>query len=90
MYISGLRNRAGYIIITDPAGPTIEQDTYQCCHCNAHFEREVGKGPPGMCLMCMQPICGKKCVRCIPFEAKLEAWEGRRRFWKDIDLSAGR
>lgn len=85
--IQGLRNKGGYIVITDPDGLTIERETYQCCHCNAHYTREVGKGPPAMCLMCMQPTCGRKqCDPCTPFEAKLEAWEGRRRFWRDIDL----
>ena len=77
----------GYMITTDPEAGVREVDTYQCCHCNRHYEREVGKGPPAMCLMCNDPTCGrKKCDPCIPFEAKLEAMEGRRRFWKSLEI----
>ena len=74
-YIPGLRNKGGYIIINDPGAdgsPITEWDTYQCCHCNAHFYRIVGQGPKAMCLMCNEPTCGEKgCDKCIPFEAKL-------------------
>lgn len=81
------RHLGGYVIIANAEGPDVEYDTYQCCHCNAHFQREVGKGPKAMCLMCNDPTCGEKaCNPCIPFEAKLEAMEGRRRFWKQMEL----
>ena len=87
-YIPGLTNHAGYIVVTDPDGGVQEKETYQCCHHNGHFARNVGQGPPAMCLMCMQPTCGSKaCDVCIPFEAKLEAWEGKRRFWKELDIA---
>lgn len=44
----------------------------------------------GFCFRCMAPTCGKrKCVRCVPFEAKLEVAEGSRRFWKQLDLVRG-
>jgi len=78
---------AGYIQIGGPGIITPEMETYECCHCNAHFVRKVGKGPPAMCLMCMEPTCGSKpCDVCIPFEATLEAWEGTRRFWKQLEI----
>lgn len=88
-FIQGLRHKGGYILITDPdvKQEKTEYETYQCCHCNAHFYRQVGKGPPAMCLMCREPTCGRKqCDVCIPFEAKLEAWEGARRFWKQLEI----
>lgn len=89
MLVQGLRQRAGYVVITDPGAPggKIEHETYQCCHCNAHFTREVGKGPPAMCLRCMKATCGKKkCDPCQPFEAWLEAMEGRRKLWRQMEI----
>jgi len=89
-YIDGLRYKGGGVLITDPSAPrlVVERETYQCCHCNAHFLRPLGKGPKAMCLMCMLPTCGEKaCNPCIPFEAKLEAWEGTRRFWRELEIS---
>ena len=87
--IGGDKLIGGYASITDPDGPMIEYDTYQCQHCNAHTRREVGKGPKAMCMLCDGPTCGaKKCDwPCVPFEAKLEAWEGKRRFWKSVKLT---
>ncbi len=87
-YIPGLRNKGGYIVISDNlGGGVVEHETYQCCHCSAHFFRKVGQGPPAMCLLCNEPTCGTKtCDRCVPFEAKLEAWEGRRKFWKELEI----
>lgn len=85
-YIPGLRYTAGYIQIMGPDG-LVEMETYECCHHNGHFVREIRQGPPAICLMCMQPTCGSKpCDVCIPFEAKLEAWEGTRRFWKQLEI----
>ncbi len=88
VYVRG-RYVGGYVIIDDPDAPSgrIEYETFQCCHCNRHYRREAGQGPPAMCLRCNQPTCGKKpCDPCIPFEAKLEAMEGRRRFWKQLEV----
>ena len=88
MYVRG-KYIGGVVLIDDPdiPGGRTEYETYQCCHCNRHYRREAGKGPPAMCLRCNQPTCGEKaCDPCIPFEAKLEAMEGRRKFWKQLEI----
>ena len=83
----GVKDQAGYVIISDPDAGDVEYDTYQCCHCGAHYERIVGKGPPAMCLNCMAPTCGeKKCDPCIPQKAWLEAMEGTREFYHGQDI----
>ena len=81
----------GYVCITnaDRDGGTIERDAYLCAHCQLICIVQPGsKKKRGFCFMCMAPTCGRKgCVeRCIPFEARLEAEEGTRRFWKQVDL----
>ena len=44
----------------------------------------------GFCFRCMGPTCGHAaCARCIPFEARMEAMEGSRRFWDGINLLTG-
>lgn len=44
----------------------------------------------GFCFRCMGPTCGQgKCVKCIPFEAQLEAMEGTRRFWNQMEVLTG-
>ena len=44
-------------------------------------------GEPGYCQDCDQNTCGRKeCVTCIPVEARLEAEEGTRRFWKQTEI----
>ena len=49
--------------------------------------RKPGARVRGLCFTCMKPTCGsQKCARCIPFEARLEAMEGTRRFWKELQL----
>ena len=49
--------------------------------------RKPGAKIRGLCFTCMKPTCGsRKCARCIPFEVKLEAMEGTRRFWKELQL----
>lgn len=90
------RHLGGYWVINDPeaAGGKSEGETYQCCHCNAHYDREVGQGPKAMCLMCYAPTCGQKpCDPCVPFEAKLEAREamalGRRRLYDKMQETLG-
>ena len=88
-FIQGLRNKGGYGIITDPGAKQLvqEYETYMCCHHGGHFYRKPGQGPPAICLRCMDITCGSKpCDVCIPFEALLEAWEGTRRFWKELDI----
>ena len=42
---------------------------------------------PGFCHLCHHITCGKaECLECVPWEAKLEAMEGTRRFWKNLNL----
>ena len=51
----------------------------------AHGKKRVR----GLCFRCMAPTCGTaECLHCIPWEAKLEAQEGSRRFWKDLELTS--
>lgn len=85
MLRSTLRKPQGQIIITQPDAPTIERDTFQCAHCQYLCIVRRGSGTiRGFCRMCNAPTCGRnKCSQgCEPFEAKLEAWEGRRKFAK--------
>jgi len=84
---SSLRRPDGQISITRPDGPTIERDTFMCGHCQYICVVRVGSGVVrGYCRMCNSPTCGKtRCSQgCTPFEARLEAWEGRRRFHKAL------
>lgn len=57
-------------------------DTFQCCHCNAHFQMRRGSGKRrGFCMNCDQVHCGEPgCCVCVPFEKKLDEYEaGKRR-----------
>ena len=89
-YIPGLRHRGGYAVITPMADGVVQEeyDTFQCGHCNSHF-RLAKKGPKeiALCVLCHEPRCRREaCQVCIPFEARLEAMEGRRRFWKQLEI----
>lgn len=82
-YIVGMRHQGGYIVCADGQ----EANTYECCHCNRHYVRKVGDGPQSWCTMCGAPRCDQaECDPCIPFEAKLEAWEGTRTFWHQMEI----
>ena len=79
----------GTIIITAPEAPTVERDAYLCCHCQRMVVVVPGSGKRrSWCFMCNAGTCGgPACTRrCIPFEAKLEAMEGTRKFYKNMDL----
>lgn len=54
--------------------------TRQCGHCGAHFQMVAGSGRVrGWCLKCSKITCGAQaCHPCIPMEARLEFWEGKR------------
>ena len=85
VFLPGTRQIAGEGIWTGP-GAEVHVEYYQCCHCLAQFEREVGQGPSTMCIRCMAPTCGQKmCDPCWPWEAKLQVMEGKIRFsnWMD-------
>jgi hypothetical protein len=70
----------GYLIISSPAG-TLEADTLQCCHCNAHYVVRPGSGKRrGFCTLCSAVTCGAPaCAPCVPFEKKLDEFERRER-----------
>ena len=81
----------GYAAITSPDKPAVERNSYLCCHCQRMVIVKPGSGRVrSWCYNCGAGTCGaRECVeRCIPFEAKLEAMEGRRRFWKQLELTA--
>lgn len=78
----------GYVIEHDPDAPggKIEYDTFWCCHHGGHFEKELGKGPPAFCMMCMKPTCGMpECDDCITLEERLLAMEGKKILWRRMD-----
>lgn len=82
-----MNTKMGYVIITDPENPTIERDAYTCAHCQKICIVRPGSGTRrGYCANCDALTCGgDDCsTRCIPLEAKLEAWEGRRSFWRQM------
>lgn len=80
-----MRKPMGYGI-TKMEGVTIEEeDTFTCAHGNEVVFVKPMQDPSemgGFCRMCMAHICAKCAAdgRCIPFEKKLEAMEGRDRF----------
>lgn len=76
MYRATARNPHGNASWIGP-GVTVEKDTLQCVHCNAHWNVEPGSGKRrGWCPQCKGPHCGgKNCWVCVPFEKKLERWE---------------
>ena len=79
----------GCLTITEPDKPTVERDTYLCCHCQRMVIVVPGSGKRrGWCFMCNKNTCGGKAcsAKCIPFEARLEAEEGRRRYWKQLEI----
>ena len=91
MIILGQRGNYGYVSLTSPGERLREANSYLCCHCQRMVIVRPGSGRVrSWCLNCSAGTCGGKgCVeRCIPFEAKVEAMEGRRRFWKQLELTA--
>lgn len=77
----------GYAVIEADDGNRSEADTVQCCHCQYVMFVKPGSGRErGYCYNCNGIVCGKQaCMdRCLPFEAKLEAWEGRRRLYQSF------
>ena len=84
------KDKFGYIIITDPEKAGAEEhDCYLCCHCQRMVVVQPGSGKlRTWCHMCNAGTCGGLgCIKnCIPFEAKLEAMEGTRKFWKNVKL----
>jgi hypothetical protein len=73
MYESTARRPAGHIIIVGESGPTIERDTLQCVHCDAHWVVVPGSGRRrGWCMKCRGPHCGASgCWACVPADVKV-------------------
>ena len=70
---------AGYASIVDPDLAIIEEDTLQCVHCGMHWQVKPGSGNVrGFCGRCNGPICGAKCLECVPIERGLENMEAGR------------
>ena len=75
----------GYGILASPEG-TIEYDTLQCCHCQAHYRVRPGSGKRrGWCARCAAATCGlPRCIPCRPFEKQLAAFEAREATLRSI------
>lgn len=70
---------AGYTVLDDPEKRIIEEDTLQCVHCGMHWQVKPGSGNVrGFCGGCNGPICGAKCLECVPIERGLENMEAGR------------
>ena len=85
-----MRNPGGYLLVVGP-GPTHEQDTFTCIHCN-----KVVPVKPGMtitdfawCRKCMKPVCEKELcqARCLPWERRLEITEARGKLHRAMDAA---
>lgn len=86
-----MRKPGGYAIWTNPESPTVERDTFTCCHCGCVVFVKPRAAPAecgGFCRLCMKPICGP-CTdlgKCDPFENKLERAEASYRFRRSAGL----
>ena len=72
--------------LLDGEKATARRSAFLCPHCSRVCVVIPGSGRErGYCFRCSKPTCGAQdCVSCAPFEAKLEAMEGRRRFHKQL------
>lgn len=79
--ISG-KKAAGEVRTFDKHGRRLQQDCYQCNHCQFTWEKLPGGPKPNVCLHCMGVTCNKKeCnTQCVPMMKRLEIVEkwGRR------------
>lgn len=74
------------IIVRHRVGATVSELLWDG-DASAVIAKERAKKRRGFCFNCMGPTCGgEACLECLPFEAKLEAQEGSRRFWKQMEL----
>lgn len=75
-----MRNPGGYALWADPDRPSIERDTFTCCHCNTVAFVTPGADPStehGFCIRCMKHTC-RSCTdkgSCTPYEKAMEAQE---------------
>ena len=60
--------------------------TLQCPHCGKHFLSIPGSGNRrAFCLKCHAVTCGSlTCDPCIPQEARLEFFEGKKTLYDDL------
>lgn len=67
---------SGYIILDGREAA----ETLSCCHCGRAWITRPGSGTRrGFCMCCGKVTCGSKaCDVCVPLEARLELWEGRK------------
>lgn len=84
----------GTAIIVDPGAPTSvrEIDGTVCCHCQRITLIKPGQSASdagGFCRLCFAPTCGPCADHgvCTPFEAKLLKMEGRKAFYRGIELA---
>jgi hypothetical protein len=83
----------GTAVIVDPgaAQMTREIDGVVCCHCQRITFVKPGQSATdcgGFCRLCFAPTCGPCADHgvCVPFEAKLEMLEGRRAFYRGVEI----
>ncbi len=87
------RHVKGYIQISEPDKPMVEQETLQCVHCQKHWVVQPGSGiRRGWCFRCMGPSCGKQnCeTKCVPAERMIEEIEGKLHGAKNLTLAIER
>lgn len=70
------------MVTVEPEKPTIEIDTFTCCHCNKIVRVPVGVvNQAPFCIKCMARTCKSCCavqsrtVEHMPFEKKLDLYE---------------
>ena len=85
---SKLYRPQGCATTVDPGGPTVEEDTFTCAHCNTIVFVKPYAPPTdagGACMMCMRLVCPTCAGQpCHPFEEKLRAMEARDKFVRSI------
>ncbi len=81
----------GYVLIVSPDAPTVEHDTFTCCHCqNVVFVKPKAPASEsgGWCARCSKPVCGGCAGKeCTPFEKRLEQVERAARTRREYDAA---
>ncbi len=83
-----MRRPGGYATITGPR-PTVEIDTFTCCHCNGVVFVKPKATVGGFCMQCNRNTCERpECNRgCVPFIKKVERAE-QEQYRRDQNLKA--
>jgi hypothetical protein len=84
-----MRKPGGYSIITDPEGPTLEEDSFTCSHCECVvFVRPMCDAADmgGRSTCCDKLIC-KYCVGkgCVPLEEHLARVEAGKEIFGNFN-----